>query len=416
MAVESLLLQNVLQKYSDLPLAEERWSFLAYKLEAGSSWSTLRQTATYMAAAVSRLNLTSETRLSPDQIERAAQEWANRRPRAVNLINPEKLARHFRFVVGTWFSFMGRLDLPELRRPDPYSSLLTDFARFLKDARGLAPATIECQCAAARQFLRDQALDRIQNHEIGMKAILDHITALRSRGYSRTSMAGHVYRLRSFFRYAEQKGKMPAGLWHGLTPPRIYSDERLPLAPRWDDVQLLLKDADTDKAVDIRDRAIMLLLSVYGLRSAEVRSLRVQDIDWHNKVLRVPRPKQRTHASFPLADTVGVAIRRYLDKARPQSKDDRLFLRMKAPLAGLSRSGVSTLIRSRIKALGIVVTRFGAHGLRHACAARLLDQGLSFKTIGDHLGHRSADATRIYAKIDLVGLRQVADFDFGGLL
>jgi hypothetical protein len=42
-------------------------------------------------------------------------------------------------------------------------------------------------------------------------------------------------------------------------------------------------------------------------------------------------------------------------------------------------------------------------------------EGFSLKQIGDHLGHRSAYATRIYAKVDLAGLREVADFDLGGL-
>jgi site-specific recombinase XerD len=45
-----------------------------------------------------------------------------------------------------------------------------------------------------------------------------------------------------------------------------------------------------------------------------------------------------------------------------------------------------------------------------------LAQGLSLKEIGDHLGHQDPEATRIYAKVDLVGLRQVADLDLGGLL
>jgi site-specific recombinase XerD len=249
-----------------------------------------------------------------------------------------------------------------------------------------------------------------------MKAIQEHITDLKARGYSRTRMAAHIYSLRSFFRYAEERRELPAGPWYGLAAPRIYKDERLPLGPSWNDVQLLLKDADTDKAVDIRDRAMMLLLSIYGLRSAEVRSLRLQDIDWDNRVLLVPRPKCRTRAPYPLAATVATAIRRYLEKVRPHSKDDRLFLRMNAPLVGLTAAGLATVLRTRLTALGIVVTRFGAHGLRHACAARLLEQGLSLKAIGDHLGHRSSEATRIYAKVDLAGLREVADFDFGGLL
>jgi len=57
----------------------------------------------------------------------------------------------------------------------------------------------------------------------------------------------------------------------------------------------------------------------------------------------------------------------------------------------------------------------GPHGLRHACAAHLVEAGLSLKEIGDHLGHRGTYATRTYAKVDLVGLREVAAFSLGGL-
>ena len=66
--------------------------------------------------------------------------------------------------------------------------------------------------------------------------------------------------------------------------------------------------------------------------------------------------------------------------------------------------------------LGASIPHHGPHALRHACATHLLAQGLSLKEIGDHLGHCDPDTTRIYAKVDLPGLRQVAaDFDLGGL-
>lgn len=55
--------------------------------------------------------------------------------------------------------------------------------------------------------------------------------------------------------------------------------------------------------------------------------------------------------------------------------------------------------------------RYGSHVLRHACATRLLAQGLTLKEVGDHLGHVSVAATQIYAKVDLVGLREVAASD-----
>jgi site-specific recombinase XerD len=69
-----------------------------------------------------------------------------------------------------------------------------------------------------------------------------------------------------------------------------------------------------------------------------------------------------------------------------------------------------------MRALDIRSVRHGPHALRHACAGRLVAQRLSLKQIGDHLGHRSAYATRTYAKVDLAGLREVADFSLGDLL
>ena len=73
---------------------------------------------------------------------------------------------------------------------------------------------------------------------------------------------------------------------------------------------------------------------------------------------------------------------------------------------------VSRQLRNR----ALSIKHHGPHSLRHACATRLINQGLSLKEIGDHLGHRDVEATRIYAKVDLVRLREVANFDLGGLL
>ena len=61
-----------------------------------------------------------------------------------------------------------------------------------------------------------------------------------------------------------------------------------------------------------------------------------------------------------------------------------------------------------LRKAGIHVFRPGSHTLRHACVQRLVDAGLSFKTVGDFVGHRTPDATKIYAKVDLKVLREVA--------
>ena len=57
----------------------------------------------------------------------------------------------------------------------------------------------------------------------------------------------------------------------------------------------------------------------------------------------------------------------------------------------------------------------GSHLFRHSLASQMLQHEASLAEIGDVLRHRNPDTTRIYAKVDLPGLREVADFDLGGL-
>ena len=112
----------------------------------------------------------------------------------------------------------------------------------------------------------------------------------------------------------------------------------------------------------------------------------------------------------------GGALLRYIIEVRPRGRWREVFLTLKAPHRPLSRGGLYHLASRVLCARGLRLRHHGPHALRHACATRLLSQGLSFKDIGDHLGHRSADATAVYAKVDLPSLREVARFDLGGVL
>ena len=198
-------------------------------------------------------------------------------------------------------------------------------------------------------------------------------------------------------------------------PPRMYWGETVPAALAWEDVQRLLGTTEGERPADKRDRAVVLLFTVYGLRSGEVSGLRLHDIDWEQETLRVRCPKPgRTHL-YLLARSVGDALVCYLREVRPPCAERALFFTLNAPIRPLATDGVRAIVTSRLRRLGVVSRHRGPQALRHACAQRLLDQGLSLKEIGDHLGHRSPTATAVYAKIDLAGLRQVADFDLGGL-
>ena len=74
------------------------------------------------------------------------------------------------------------------------------------------------------------------------------------------------------------------------------------------------------------------------------------------------------------------------------------------------------MVQKRMRAVNADLTHSGPHSLRHACATHLLSRGLTLKEIGDHLGHVSAAATRMYAKVDIPALRQVAALDMSELV
>ena len=158
-----------------------------------------------------------------------------------------------------------------------------------------------------------------------------------------------------------------------------------------------------------------MLLAIYGLRVGEVRKLRLEDVDWEQDLLHVRRVKRRKVQTYPLVASVGAAIARYLREIRPASSRRELFLGLNSPHDSLSQGAIYHIVAAGLKRVGARSSRFGPHSLRHACAGRLVSEGLSLKEIGDHLGHRGVSTTRVYAKVNFAALREVAAFDLGGL-
>jgi integrase/recombinase XerD len=234
--------------------------------------------------------------------------------------------------------------------------------------------------------------------------------------YARRSVRDFASSLRSFFRYAEMRGWCPVGIAASIMAPRVFQQETLPSGPTWDVVQEIVDATAGNHPIAIRDHAILMLLAVYGARSREVARLQLADIDWQRETITFTRSKIARRHSFPLRPSVGAAIIRYLKGVRPKSPHAQVFLTMRAPVGPLSGGAMWAVVSRQLRTRAPSLKHHGPHSLRHACATRLINQGMTLKEIGDHLGHRDIEATRIYAKVDLVRLREVAEFDLGGLL
>ena len=406
---------RAIEKYRAAPLAEERVRFLQYLRDGGAKPSTLQAIAANQLGFVCHVDLTNSDTVSTSDIEVATKEWARPEGRRYHgPASPEATALFVGHAI-QWLRFLGRLEEPKGVR-HPHTAEVGAFAEWMRRDRGLSEDTICTYCAAADEFFDWLSTFDIALSSVSITDIDRAVSAKSANGHlSRTTIRNYTVRVRAFFRFAEDQGWCMRGMARGIIPQRVYPDESVPAGLKRNDILCLLASTVGDRPVDKRDRAILMLLTAYGLRSGEVRGLQLDDLDWEKESIRVRRPKPgRTHL-YPLSRGVGQAILRYVLDVRPSRPERTLFFTLSAPIRPLTRVALPSMVSRRLDRLGIIARRRGPHALRHAAAQHLLDQGMSMKVIGDFLGHRDPSSTAVYAKLDLNALREVADFNLEGL-
>jgi integrase/recombinase XerD len=405
-------LPAVVARHRTGPFADARERFLRSCAENGMTTSTLWGHACHLLEIAKRLDI--DGAITQQEIESVADRWGQFQRRKGRSYSRKARQRVVQ-ITSDWLRFLGRLPKQD---SETFVGIayLRDFTAFMAEQRGLSAYTIHnCQKIVTR-FLKEFSAEGRPFASLTVTDIDHHLESLGNLQWRRTSIATTASELRSFFRYVGEQGWCSPAISAGIRGPRIYKHEVLAGGPAWTEVERLVLDAGGNSPKDIRDQAILRLLATYALRRGEVCRLRLEDIDWAQDRLMVQRSKQRRAQEYPLLPSVGEAITHYLREVRPKSSHREIFLTLRAPIVPILPDGLYDIVHGRLKARGIVSPRRGPHALRHACATRLVAQGLSLKEIGDHLGHRRAMSTRVYAKVDLAGLREAAAFNLGDLL
>ena len=282
------------------------------------------------------------------------------------------------------------------------------YERYLRDARALSRQTIVSYRRVVRGFLSfhfgDGKVSLAQLHAVD---VTDFVQKKVSRPNMRCAKI-MTTALRSFLSYARYCGDITSDLAAAVPIVANWSLSSIPRAIGRDEVTRLLASIDCDTPVGCRNYAMILALARLGLRSSEVISLELDDIDWVAGQIHV-RGKNGQRNDLPLPPDVGDAIANYLRKSRPRNGSRRVFLRDKAPIRGFEGpSGLGSIVRRSLKRAGIESPTKGTHQFRHGLASEMLRGGASLNEIGEVLGHRHVQTTAIYAKVDLNALRTLA--------
>jgi integrase/recombinase XerD len=410
--------RHALKRHTTAPLLEERLSYLQYWADLKASGSTLRKIAEYQLLIMDLLHFDAIRPVSRDEIEEAALKWAsNEKVRRRNNTFSKASQRRFIHDAAGWFKILGCL-IEKPRPVIPFQEYPDKYLEYMIQEQGLSSETIYSRSLLLRDFLINLS-DRVEKFEAILPGTIDNVLTKKyeTDGLSRRSVQSYASVVRSFLKYAENQQWCSKGIAASIKAPRVYRHETLPSSPQWKDVKKLLSNSQTGNPTDVRDYAILLLLTVYGLRRSEVAGLKLPDIDWEREQIYLRRAKRSKPQVFPLSQTVGEAILRYLKEVRPSHCQHReLFVTRRSPYQALTATAIYAIVNRRIKPLNLPIKHHGPHALRHACATHLINEGFTLKEVSDHLGHQELETTRIYAKVDLINLRRVAEQNWEGLL
>ncbi len=300
------------------------------------------------------------------------------------------------------------LDTALIRRPSPADLmpvLLQSFCRWMREHRGTSEQTLYNYGLPIRELIRRLGEDPSKLDAQRLRKFV--LNQSRHTGWAAAKRCTTA--LRMFLRFLIADGRCRAGLL-GAIPTLAHW--RLSSLPRYlppEAVGRVIDSCDVSSPVGKRDRAILLLLARLGLRAGDIVQMRLQDIDWKGAWIGVSG-KNRRQTRLPLTQEVGDAMVSYVQKGRPRSHTETLFLRSRAPFRGFrGHPAVSVIVARAFRRAGIKRPgRGAAHLLRHSVASSMLRQGASLQEIAALLRHRSVETTQIYAKIDVTALQQIA--------
>lgn len=291
--------------------------------------------------------------------------------------------------------------------PTPLVELLDLYRCHLVHDRGLAPSTVLCRERTAGRFLSDRSsaagggtgAEGLTGADV--QAFLLGECSVLTVG----SAKNRVTEIRSLLRFLRLHGVIEADLAAAVPPVAGWRDTALPATMSIASVQALLDSCDRSQPTGMRDFAILILLARLGLRSCEVAGLGMDDVDWRAGEISI-RGTGGGLDRLPLPADVGEAVVAYLSAGRPITECRLLFLTCLAPLRGIRPGSIGHVVHRACERSGLPPV--SPHRLRHALATEMLAQGVTLMAISQVLRHRDLATTAVYAKVDRISLRTVA--------
>lgn len=298
-----------------------------------------------------------------------------------------------------------------------FQSAVEDFLQHLRHERGQAEHTQRTYAALLGKFVtwaKAQGLADWTAVELRhLMAFLQHererapadAPKHSPRRLSSESLYLESAALRAFYRFAENENLLPVNHAQNLSLPRRWN--RLPKALSAAEIERLLQPDQPETPHSLCDQAVLELAYASGLRLAELRGLRLEQLRLESGFISVIG-KGNKERVVPVGRQAIDALQRYLQSGRPRlvtaKSPGAVFLTKRGtPFAAVT---LWLRIKQRVRRSGIE-RNVTPHMLRHSFATHLLEHGADLRVIQELLGHSSISTTEVYTHVAGNRLREV---------
>lgn len=286
--------------------------------------------------------------------------------------------------------------------PEPFRSVLDSFMQ----TQNCGQKHKDCINSICRRFLLsisdNGGTDVASISSEHVRSFMDDISKSRPK-----SMDDVVYALRAFFQYLCENCLYSENFWMLLAAPRCR-DHRVRGCVSPEEISLLLESIDKETGSGKRDFAAMSLAAVSGLRAGDIASLKLDNIDWKKKELRIVQGKTDSPLILPIPMPVLQAVADYILNGRPETDSRNVFTRHQAPFTGYhDGESIACIFRKYQKKAGIAHTIGDGktlHGIRRGLGTGMTASGTPVDVVAQVLGHKGIKATKQYISADLQGM------------
>lgn len=285
--------------------------------------------------------------------------------------------------------------------PEAFLPVVEQYLTFCK-AKGLSDETI----ANRRRYLRDYCENLVSCGCMSLEESIAPSCILRAALKNPKANTWSI--VKQFLRYLSDESILDQD-YSGLIPTR-HVGFHLPDTYTQDELRQLESSFDLNCPKGRRDYAITLLASRMLYRSGDISDLKLENIDFDANRISFSQNKTTDIIDFPMDDTLKDALLSYIQYDRPEIDSPYVFFSHRHPFTKLTNAGIYHIISNGFKASGVNIEgkRIGGHSVRASGATIQVNDGVPYSSVQKMLGHRSSEAIRHYANVDIPNLRKCA--------